>query len=451
MEEQILKAINDNHLVKRGETIGVAVSGGVDSMSLLHFLNSQKEKLDIDIVAITVDHCLREKSLDDCMFVMNWCRKNGIYCHKFAVDASKIAEEKNIGIEQAAREARYGVFDALLKKGIVDKIALAHHVGDQAETILLHILRGAGLTGASGMEYIRDGVYIRPFLNVQKEDIIKYSLINDIDSVEDETNAESTFNRNFIRNQIMPLFKKRWPTVEQNLVNFGKSCKEDDEYIISQASLNALIVEKNMVKIPFVYFLYKSSVTNRVVIKAFEAIDAAYNLERVHINMVKDLAKGENGRRINLPNSVIAIKEYEYVTLIKKEKQVIAGEYPFKTGVTNFADLTSIVVKKSKDKQIEKGKLLIDSKKLPKDVVWRTMKKGDMFTKFGGGGSKALRSFLIDRKIPARVRQEIPVLASGSEIYCVLGVEISDKVKLDETTKLAYEITEKESKANKNA
>ena len=263
MENEVLNLIKQKKMIKPGETIGVAVSGGVDSMSLLHFLNTQKEKLDIDIVAITVDHCLREQSLDDCMFVMNWCRKNGIYCHKFAVDASKIAEEKNIGIEQAAREARYGVFDALLKKGIVDKIALAHHVGDQAETILLHILRGAGLTGASGMEYIRDGVYIRPFLNVQKEDIIKYSLINDIDSVEDETNAESTFNRNFIRNQIMPLFKKRWPTVEQNLVNFGKSCKEDDEYIISQASLNALIVEKNMVKIPFVYFLYKSRIPQK--------------------------------------------------------------------------------------------------------------------------------------------------------------------------------------------
>ena len=156
--EEVLNAINENHLVKRGETIGVAVSGGIDSMSLLHFMNEQKEKLDIDVVAITVDHCLRENSFGDSVFVQDWCKKHGIYCHRFSVDANKIANEKNIGIEQAAREARYGVFDALLKKGIVDKIALAHHVSDQAETILLHILRGAGLTGASGMEYIRNGV-----------------------------------------------------------------------------------------------------------------------------------------------------------------------------------------------------------------------------------------------------------------------------------------------------
>ena len=196
-------------------------------------------------------------------------------------------------------------------------------------------------------------------------------------------------------------------------------------------------------------FLYKSSVTNRVIIKAFESINAAYNLERVHISMVKELAKGANGKRINLPNSVVAIKEYEYVTLIRKEKQVIAGEYPFKSGTTNFADITNIVVKKSKDMKVKANILLIDSKKLPKDAVWRTMRKGDAFTKFGGG-SKALRSFMIDKKIPARVRQSLPVLASGSEVYCILGVEISDKVKVDSTTKVAYEISEKEIKGAKD-
>ena len=441
--EEVLNAINENHLVKRGETIGVAVSGGIDSMSLLHFMNEQKEKLDIDVVAITVDHCLRENSFGDSIFVQDWCKKHGIYCHRFSVDANKIANEKNIGIEQAAREARYGVFDALLKKGIVDKIALAHHVSDQAETILLHILRGAGLTGASGMEYIRNGVYIRPFLNVQKDDIVKYALINDIDNIEDETNADSSFNRNFIRNEIIPMFKKRWPTVEQNLVNFGKACKEDDEYIINQASFNALIVENNLVKIPYVYFLYKSSLTNRIIIKALESIEAQYNIERVHINMIKDLAKGENGRKVSLPNGVVGIKEYEYITLIKKEKRIIADEIPFAIGKTNFANIQEITVRRTKDFTITPGKLLIDAAKLPKDAVWRVMKKGDTFTKFGGG-TKSLRNYLIDKKIASRVRQELPVLAKGSEVYCILGVEISDSVKIDDNTKMAYIVSQKE-------
>ena len=441
--EEVLNAINENHLVKRGETIGVAVSGGIDSMSLLHFMNEQKEKLDIDVVAITVDHCLRENSFGDSVFVQDWCKKHGIYCHRFSVDANKIANEKNIGIEQAAREARYGVFDALLKKGIVDKIALAHHVSDQAETILLHILRGAGLTGASGMEYIRNGVYIRPFLNVQKDDIVKYALINDIDNIEDETNADSSFNRNFIRNEIIPMFKKRWPTVEQNLVNFGKACKEDDEYIINQASFNALIVENNLVKIPYVYFLYKSSLTNRIIIKALESIEAQYNIERVHINMIKDLAKGENGRKVSLPNGVVGIKEYEYITLIKKEKRIIADEIPFAIGKTNFANIQEITVRRTKDFTITPGKLLIDAAKLPKGAVWRVMKKGDTFTKFGGG-TKSLRNYLIDKKIASRVRQELPVLAKGSEVYCILGVEISDSVKIDDNTKMAYIVSQKE-------
>ncbi|NCC55570.1 MAG: tRNA(Ile)-lysidine synthetase, partial [Erysipelotrichia bacterium] len=107
----------------------------------------------------------------------DYCRENHIRCHKFRVDALKIAKEKNMGIEQAAREARYGVFDALLKKGIVDKIALAHHLSDQAETIILHILRGSGLTGAIGMDYFRGakGEYIRPFLDLSKQEILSYS------------------------------------------------------------------------------------------------------------------------------------------------------------------------------------------------------------------------------------------------------------------------------------
>ena len=215
-------------MIKPGETIGVAVSGGVDSMSLLHFLNDNKEILDCQVVAITVDHMLRgEESLDDALFVKNWCRENGIYCHKFSVDAGRLAKEKNIGVEQAAREARYGVFENLIKENVVDKIALAHHLADQAETILLHILRGAGLNGACGMEFIRDDVYIRPFLSVSKDDLVRYASRNYIEYVEDHTNYESKYNRNFLRNVILPQLKQRWEGVEQNLINFSLSCKED--------------------------------------------------------------------------------------------------------------------------------------------------------------------------------------------------------------------------------
>lgn len=443
--ERVLQVIAKNNLIRRGETIGIGVSGGVDSMVLLHFLNENREKLDIEIVAITVDHGIRQNADSDCQFVIDYCKQNRIRCHKFSVDALKVSQQKNIGIEQAAREVRYGVFDALIKKGIVDKIALAHHQGDQAETILLHILRGAGISGASGMEYVRDNVYIRPMLDIPKDDILKYAYTNEIPNIEDETNQDSTYSRNFIRNKIMPLLRKKFPSVDQNLVNFGKACKEDDNYILSQTSFDAILHEENTVKIPLTYFIYAPSVTNRMIIKALSSINVLTDIERKHINLIKDLAQAENGKKIDLPHNVTAVKEYEYITIHHKVKQVIQDTYPISVGDINFGGLYQFNIKRTKNFDLRPGVMMMDAKKVPQDSVWRVRQKGDMFTKFGGG-TKPLRAYLIDEKVPARLRDTLPVLAHGNDILCILGVEISDKVKIDKDTKMAYAISFKKNK-----
>ena len=449
MENEVLNLIKQKKMIKPGETIGVAVSGGVDSMSLLHFLNEHKEVLDCQVVAITVDHMLRgAESLDDALFVKNWCRENGIYCHKVSVDAGKLAEEKNIGIEQAAREARYGVFDSLLKDNVVDKIALAHHLSDQAETILLHILRGAGLNGASGMELIRDNVYIRPFLNVEKDDLVRYASRNYIEYVEDSTNFESKYNRNFLRNVILPQLKQRWAGVEQNLVNFSVSCKEDNDFILSHVNCGGVIQEDNLVKIPLLYFHYKPSVINRIIFECLEKLKVTKDIERKHIELIKDLAIGENGKKINLPNDIIVQKEYDYITIFKNEKFVIVQQYPFAVGKTNFGGVVEINVKRTKKLERPENALIMDANLIPKDAVWRTRQNKDSFTKFGSG-TKPLKSYFIDKKIPNRLRDYIPVLAVGNEILCVLGYEISDKVKITEETKMAYVLTKKDLE-NKN-
>lgn len=446
MENEVLSLIRQKKMIKAGETIGVAVSGGVDSMSLLHFLHENREILDCQVVAITVDHMLRgEESLDDALFVKNWCRENGIYCHKFSVDAGKLAQEKNIGIENAAREARYGVFENLLKENVVDKIALAHHLSDQAETILLHILRGSGLNGACGMEYIRDDVYIRPFLNVDKDDIVRYASRNYIEYVEDSTNYESKYNRNYLRNVVLPQLKQRWEGVEQNLVNFSLSCKEDNDFILSHVNYGGVIQDKNLVKVPLLYFHYKASVINRILFDCFEKINVTKDIERKHIELIKDLASGENGKKINLPNDIVVQKEYDYVTIFKNEKIVIVQEYPFNTGKTNFAGLCEIDVKKTRKLEPKQNALIMDANLIPKEAIWRTRKNGDSFTKFGSG-KKALKNYFINEKVPNRIRDFIPVLAVGNEILCVLGYEISDKVKITEKTKTAYVVSKKDIK-----
>jgi tRNA(Ile)-lysidine synthase len=160
---------------------------------------------------------------------------------------------------------------------------------------------------------------------------------------------------------------------------------------------------------------------------------------------VLELVNGENGKKIDLPHNVTAIKEYEYITLTRKVKKVITDEFPCKVGKIKFAEQYEIDTERTKMFMLRPGIQLMDTKKIPSGAVWRVRQKGDKFEKFGGG-TKPLRTYMIDKKIPARLRDTLPVLAKDNEVYCILGVEISDKVKVDETTSMAYSVTFKELK-----
>ena len=434
MEKEILEFIKQKKLILPDETIGVAVSGGVDSMSLLHFLNEHKDELECKVIAITVDHLLRgESSYEDAEFVKTWCKENNVVCKKFSVDAGKIAKERNMTIEEAAREGRYNIFNNLLKENVVDKIALAHHVSDQVETILLHLFRGSGLNGVVGMKEDRDGMFIRPFLNTTKEDIVKYAAKNYIEFVEDETNSNNKFNRNYLRNVIIPTLKQKWEGLEQNILNFANSCREDNEYILSHVKTDGVIVENNLVKIPLLYFHYENSVINRLIFSALKSLKAVKDIERKHIELVRELSKLENGKKISLPNNLYAQKEYDYITFYKVEKTVIFQNYPFRVGKTNFANIYEIDVKRTNKPKLKEGCLVIDEKQISKNAVWRTRKSG--------------KNYLVDKKVPNRIRDLIPILADDKEVLCVGNYEISDNVKINDETKYAYIITIKEIKS----
>ena len=440
VEKEILQFIKQNEMFEAGDVVGVAVSGGADSMSLLHFLCEHSEDLEISVVAITIDHMLRgARSIGDALFVKTWCKERGISCWKFSVDSPKICDEKGIGVEEGAREGRYSVFDKLIDENRVDKIALAHHLSDQAETVLMHILRGAGLNGASGMEPVR-GKYVRPFLNVSKDDIVRYCSMNDIEYVEDETNSDTRYNRNYLRNVVLPQLKMRWEGVEQNLVNFSRACKEDNDYILSQVSHDGIIYGDGLVKIPLIYFYYDSSVLNRILFSCLEKLSITRDIERKHLDLIKSLKNSPNGSKVTLPASLIAQREYDYITLFKKETPDIIPEYDLITGKINFGEVFEINTKRTKKFDFSSGKLYMDVHKVPDGAKWRVRRAGDMFTKFGGG-TKSLKDYFIDKKIPNRIRPFIPVLASGNEILCIAGIEISEKVKVDDSTKMAYVVS----------
>ena len=425
------KFIAENNLFKGGEIIGVGCSGGSDSMALLHFLAKNQEKFDIEVVAIHVDHGIRDNSYLDADFVKEKAKQLGVRFYKFRVDVPKIAKEKSISIETAARDARYGVFRALLKKGVVDKIALAHHMLDQAETILMHIFRGSGVAGARGMSPISENVFIRPLLSTQKQEIYDYLDRNHIEFVEDETNEDMGYSRNFVRNRIMKDILSRWSGAACAIVNFGKAVQDDDDYINSQIHTDAFIVEDRSVKIPLSYFLYPNAISSRIVFRAFNAIGINTDVEKKHIDMIKELARaGENGKRLNLPFDIIAVKEYDYLTIYNRHEEKPVLDLPFKCGEFDLPNGKKLIVKRVKDFNLTDGQLVLDYRKVPKEAFWRFREDGDVFTKFGGG-TKKLKSFLIDKKVPSRLRDQLPLLVVGNEVLAIAGVEISEKVKVE--------------------
>lgn len=440
--EKILDFIKKNKLIKAGEVIGVGISGGIDSMCLLHFLNEHKNDLDIEVVAIHINHSIREESDDDARFVVEKCKEMGVRVYKFTIDCPKIAKDKKVSLETAAREGRYGVFDALLRKDIVDKIALAHHQMDQAETILMHIFRGCGVSGAKGMDPIRDGVYIRPMLNVSKEDIKAYSAENSIEYVEDSSNKDNSFTRNYLRNVVMKDILKKWPNAVEAINSFANAVSEDNEYIKNALDTNALLVDDKIVQMPCSYFYGSSAIYSRIVFKALSLIGVTKDIERKHIEMIKDLATHlENGKKIRLPYDITVSKEYDYLTFENKYVEKPKMSKPLKCEEFDAPNFGKVCIKRIKvDSLIDENALYFDYRKVPKDARWRYREEGDIFEKFGGG-TKKLKSVLIDKKIPVRLRDYIPVLADENEVYVIAGVAISEKVRIDSDIPTCYKMT----------
>ncbi len=442
--DEVLDYIKKHNLIKPGEVIGVACSGGVDSICLLHYLNSIKNDLDCEIVAVNVDHGIRANSALDTEFVMQFCKDHGIRAYKFKGEAVKVSKEEGLTLEQAARKVRYGVFETLISRGLADKIALAHHQQDQAETVLLNILRGAGLNGARGMEPMRDGIYIRPFLATPKEEIMAYMDENSLEFVQDETNADTTYSRNYIRNIVMPTLRKKFKGVDKNLVNFANICAKDDNYIKSQIDLSTLIVDKDTIKVPLTYFYQAEPVLNRVLMYVFGKF-SQQDIESKHIKMVSQFAlEAQNGNVISLPNKIKVCKDYDYITIGNIKKRDLTGTTNFKKGRTIIDGYGAIRVSSSKKLPAQKPHVhIVDESKIPVEAVWRFRQEGDTFAPLGLNGSKKLKDYFIDKKIPQRMRDSIPVLAVDNKILCVADIEIADEIKITPDTtnfiKISYE------------
>ena len=256
--------------------IGVAVSGGVDSMVMLNLLRDAGAK----IVVVNIEHGIRgDASRRDSKFVRNYCKRHEIECLSYNVNSPEYAVEQGISIELAARTLRYEVFDALLNDGVVDVIALAHHLNDQVETVLMRMFRGTGIKGLRGI-VDRPG-YIHPMLGFTKAELREYASAHRIPYKEDATNFDSEYTRNYIRHEIIPHVKLRFPGFEYAVAKLAKSAEELEDFMLSVAP--DVKVESESASLPIEILDLHPALAKKTIAETLRLLGCEKDVEFTHL------------------------------------------------------------------------------------------------------------------------------------------------------------------------
>ena len=213
MKKKILETIKKFNLIANGDKLVLGVSGGPDSISMLDILNKIRLdntiKLNFKLVVVHINHMIREEAKEDELYVKKYCEKNNIEFYSKSIDVKKLANTNKIGTEEAGRNVRYEFFNEILEKTSSNKIAIAHNKNDNAETMIMNIMRGSGVSGLKGIEPKR-GIYIRPLIECERTEIEKYCEENILNPRIDKTNFENDCTRNKIRNIVLPYIKKEF-------------------------------------------------------------------------------------------------------------------------------------------------------------------------------------------------------------------------------------------------
>lgn len=428
----------------KDKKICVATSGGMDSTALLHFLKSQERSCGYILSAVHCEHGIRgDESEEDMRFVQGLCKEWDVPLHIYREDCPKKAAREKTSLETAARDFRRACFLRLIDEGEADLIATAHHVSDEAETVLFRIARGTSLSGASGMKE-KDGCFIRPFLTWTKADIAAYVEKNGLAYRIDSTNLQTQATRNKLRLQVFPALKEAIPSAEENFARFARLAAEDDEFL-QRESDKLVSYEGETVRVAF---CKEKPLFRRACLTALKALGVARDYTFLHLESAFSLQESERGAKLSMPQGVEVEKTGAGLVFFRLEKgedapikkDLVApfDERGFEGGMyaVNVSD-TPLDEKENAWKTLR-----IDGDRLPKDTVFRFRREGDEIEKFGGG-KKSLKKFFNEKKIPPKQRAYLPLIAeeNGRNVYVVCGVEIADSVKVTKETERTLYIT----------
>lgn len=454
MLDQVKQTIQEFHMLQPGDKIITGVSGGADSMSLFHILLELSEIMDIQIHVVHINHLLRKEADEEEAYVRRICEENQVPCTVFRRKIADYAEELGCSVEEAGRRYRYECFETVCDQENGQRIAVAHHLNDRAETLLFHMIRGTGMRGLGSIPAVR-GKIIRPLIAVSRQEIETYLKEKQIRYYQDATNDSLDYSRNMIRHQVIPVLQGMNTGAVRHMGMISDLAEEYWSYAEGQAQI---LEEQCVIKCGNGEELLKTTadgqpllILRHVVYRMLVRVaGSARDIEQQHVTQVLGLLDKPTGKELALPYGLFARRNNSGIQIQKRSEK---GEEMLKfqsvsitiPGITQFGQMGEVECRLvPMEPKVEISKKLytemLDYGKIHGTLCIRNPMPGDYFIVNKQGERKKLSRFFIDRKIPREKRSSVLVLAGGNQVYWIIGMRVSEAVKLTDNTKQVLQI-----------
>jgi tRNA(Ile)-lysidine synthase len=450
IEQKALKFIDENQLIEKGDKILVALSGGADSVFLLSFLSKFRNRFKIEVAAFHLNHKLRGKSANaDAKFCADFCKQNKIELISVEKDVKTYAKKMKVSVEEAGREIRYNELNIAANKIGYSKIATAHNASDNVETILLNFIKGTGIKGLAGIPIKRNNI-IRPILCLTAEEIRKYLKAYQIPFRNDESNLDSDYERNFLRNEIIPKLKQRLnPRFEEKVSNTSKIISEINSFVehqVEQLSHKIVNYEGKVLRINTKRISKLDQSFLSVFLKSVIGNKFNTELSSENIYDLMELVFSQTGNEVHLKEKLVAKKDRDVLVVRKifsnkSEKafhKIKVGEKLEVDGkIISINKVRRKMFKFTQDKSVE----LVSGDSLRNSFEIRKWKAGDKFQPIGMKGTKKISDFLSDEKVSSINKNDQLVLTNSGKIVWVIGFRIDERFKVTSETKQILKLT----------
>ena len=445
----LLYTIRRFSMIEKGDRVLVAVSGGPDSVALLHALWSLRDDLDIDLHVAHLNHSFRgEESDSDAKYVADLSGNLGLPFTVEKIDIPHIQKALRLSAEEAARLVRHDFLDRTADQVGATKIALGHTADDQVETVLLNLLRGTGIDGLSGMPPVRDRL-IRPLISVKRSQVEEYVAQNDLHPRTDITNLQPEYTRNKVRLELLPLLRQEFNTdIDAGILRLSELARDDSTYLNMEAAnvLSRITIEKDEKLAVDVegFSALPAALQRRVIREAIRGVRSEItDIGFVHIESIIKLLDAGSDFDYDLPKGMFVRRKVKKLAFLTKRLYAEPVIYCYELAVpgkTAIPEIDAAVIIESMAKLVDPVRppgsmeIVLDQKCLVGKLRVRSWKPGDRIQPFGMTGSKKIQDIFVDAKVPRESRDRVPIMEDGQKIIWVAGFALSDLVKVTEST-----------------